>query len=130
MSMPSPRSTAAAVLLALIQAGSGSAAAQDPDPLQALCPGAEAALQHALAGVWLVVGEPGSVQVTLTVEGMRITGLATRGSGPDYRDATRKAVRQLRCTAGAGKSRQVMFELAFVGPDEGAGARRSANNAR
>ena len=93
-----------------------SAARASPE-LDTLCPGAEAALQHELAGAWLIVREPGDVRVQLRVDGDRITRIIASSLSSSYRDAVRKAVRHLRCTSGGEPSQSVEFEIAFVGPE-------------
>lgn len=93
-----------------------SAAQASPD-LDAVCPGAEAALQRELAGAWPTVREPGTVRVSMRVEGDRITRVFSTSLSSPYRDATRKAVRHLRCSSGSEPSQSLDFEVAFVGPD-------------
>lgn len=85
--------------------------------LSAICPGAEAALQDALASAWRRVGYPATVTVQLRVEGRQVEVTQVSGGMVPYRYAVARASSRLDCdTQGAG-SRTVAFNVRFVGPD-------------
>lgn len=111
--------TVAPTFAAAETTGSASAApASYVATLTDLCPGAEAALQDALATAWRRVGYPSTVTVQLRVEGRQVEVTQVSGGLMPYRHAVSRAAGRLDCDAQGSGSRTVAFSVRFVGPDE------------
>lgn len=96
---------------------SAQTASATPADLSAVCPGAEAALQDALASAWRRVGYPSTVTVQLRVEGRQVEVTQVSGGMVPYRYAVARASSRLDCDTQGTGSRTVAFNVRFVGPD-------------
>lgn len=115
MQTPALRLRTLTAALALAAAGLAQATSSSPStPLNTVCPGAEQALQDALAPTIARLREDDSVRVTLQVKGNEVVAVQTSSGSIPYRQAVRRAARALSCDAGVDTARTVNFEVRFA----------------